>query len=135
MKTNGASEKDVLRRAWKEAIDNGCYVGVIFVEFKKALGIVNRYNLKRELQAVAICGDLYQWLCDYQAIPRESPNTILSNTRIVGSNGKRTSQLMFYVPQGLMKKFSGSFLISVSLLATDLECLIRNLIFNSLRFK
>ena len=43
---------------------------------------------------------------------------------------------MFYVPRGLiMEKFSGSFLISISLSATDLECLIRNLILNSLRFK
>ena len=36
---------------------------------------------------------------------------------------------MFYVPWGLMKRFSGGFLISISLRATDLECLIRNLIF------
>ena len=34
-----------------------------------------------------------------------------------------------------MKRFSNDFLISVSLPATDLECLIRNSIFNSLRFK
>ena len=40
---------------------------------------------------------------------------------------------MFYVPRGLMKRFSGGFLISISLPATDLECLIRNLIFNSLK--
>ena len=42
---------------------------------------------------------------------------------------------MFYVPQGLVKRFSGGFLISVSLSATDLLCLIKNLIFNSLKFK
>ena len=29
-----------------------------------------------------------------------------------------------------MKRFSGGFSISISLLATDLECLIKNLIFN-----
>ena len=34
-----------------------------------------------------------------------------------------------------MKTFSGGFLISVSLLATDLECLIRNVILNWLKFK
>ena len=34
-----------------------------------------------------------------------------------------------------MTRFSGGFLISISLLATDLECLIKNLIFNSLKFK
>ena len=35
---------------------------------------------------------------------------------------------MFYVPRGLMKRFSGGFLISVSLSATDLIRLIK--IFN-----
>ena len=33
-----------------------------------------------------------------------------------------------------MERFSGGFLISVSLTATDPECLIRNLIFNLLKF-
>ena len=42
---------------------------------------------------------------------------------------------MFYVLRGLMKRFSGAFLISISLPATDLECLIKNLIFKALRFK
>ena len=42
---------------------------------------------------------------------------------------------MFYVPRGLMKRFPGAFLISISLPATDLECLIKNLIFSSLKFK
>ena len=41
---------------------------------------------------------------------------------------------MFYVPRGLMKGLSGVSLISVSLSATDLLCLIKNWIFNSLRF-
>ena len=42
---------------------------------------------------------------------------------------------MFYVPWGLMKRFSGVVLIAISLPATDLKCLIKNLIFNSIRFK
>ena len=70
-----------------------------------------------------------------QAIPGESSNTILTYTCIVGSNSERTSSLMFYVPRGFMERFSGGFLISISLSAADLECLIRNLIFNSLKFK
>ena len=46
----------------------------------------------------------------YQMIAGELPNT---NTCVVGSNGERMSnKLMFYVSQGLMKRFSGSFLIS-----------------------
>ena len=32
---------------------------------------------------------------------------------------------MFYVPRGLMKRFSGGFLVSISLPATDLECLTK----------
>ena len=42
---------------------------------------------------------------------------------------------MFYVSLGLMKRFSGGFFISISLPSTDFECLIRNLIFNSLKLK
>ena len=42
---------------------------------------------------------------------------------------------MFHVPRGLIKGFSGGFLTSFSLPATDLEWLIRNLIFISLKFK
>ena len=54
-----------LTETWKEATDNGYYVGVIFVNFKKAFDSVNRDILKRKLQAVGICGNLYQWLCNY----------------------------------------------------------------------
>ena len=54
-----------LTETWKEAIDNGYYVGVIFVDFEKAFNSVNRDILQGKLQAVGICGDLYQWLCDY----------------------------------------------------------------------
>ena len=41
------------------------------------------------------------------------------------------------VPRGLMKlkRFFDGFLTSISLPATDLECLIKNLIINSLKFK
>ena len=42
---------------------------------------------------------------------------------------------MFYVPRGLTKRFPYAFLISLTFPATDLECLIKNLIFNSLKFK
>ena len=68
-------------------------------------------------------------------IPGESPNTILTNMCVVGSNGGRTSSLTFHVPRRFMERFSGGFFISVSFPTTDLECLIRNLIFNSLKFK
>ena len=35
---------------WKEALDNCQYVGILFVDFKKAFGSVNRDILKRKLQ-------------------------------------------------------------------------------------
>ena len=56
-----------------------------------------------------------------QLIPWESPNTILTNRLKVRSSGERTSQMTFYIPQGLMKNFSGGFLFSISLLGTNLE--------------
>ena len=42
---------------------------------------------------------------------------------------------MSYVSWGLMKKFSGGVLTSVSLSATDLVGLIKNCIINSLKLK
>ena len=41
----------------------------------------------------------------YQTIFGESPNTILTNTCVVGSNGERTIQLMFCVARGFMERF------------------------------
>ena len=80
-------------------------------------------------------GEVEQFGPTFQAIPGESPNTILNNMCVVGSNGERTSYSMFYVARGVMERFSGGSLISISLPATDLECLMKNLIFNSLKFK
>ena len=48
----------------------------------------------------------------------------------------RTDELVDVLcPSGAYEKIFWCFFILVSLPATDLECLIRNLIFNSLRFK
>ena len=58
-----------------------------------------------------------------------------SNQYLLCSKQWRTDELVdVYVSRRLMKRFSGGFLISVSWIAIDLECLIRNLIFNSLKF-
>ena len=46
----------------------------------------------------------------YQAIPGESPNTIPTNMCVVGSNGARTNQLMFYVPSRAYEKVLWWFL-------------------------
>ena len=54
-----------LTEIWRQALDDNYYVGVLFVDFKKAFDSVNRDILKRKLQAAGICGDMYEWLCDY----------------------------------------------------------------------
>ena len=58
-------------------------------------------------------------------IPRESPSTILTNKCIGGSSGERTSQLVFYVPWGLMERFSRGFLVSINLSGINLENFIK----------
>ena len=57
-------------------------------------------------------------------MPGDSQGIILTNTYVVESNGERTSYLMFYFPRGLMERFSGGFLISVSLFSIDVVCFI-----------
>ena len=81
-----------LTETWKEATDNGYYVGVIFVDFKKAFDCVNRDILKRKLQVVGICGDLYQWLCDYLNDKKQFAN--------VNSKHSSVKTIVFGVPQG-----------------------------------
>ena len=59
-----------------------------------------------------------------------------SNQHVRCSKQWRTDEsVMFYVHRRFMKRFSGGFLISISLSTTDIERLIRKLIFNSLKFK
>ena len=70
-----------------------------------------------------------------QLIPGESPSTILANKSSFGNSGKRMSQLMFYVPRGLMKRFSGGFFVSISSSGTDLKYLTKILIFSSFKFE
>ena len=75
------------------------------------------------------------WILAIQLIPWESPNTILTYERTVGSSGERTSQLMFNVSRRFTETFFGGFLVSISLLETDLENVIKSLTFNSFTFK
>ena len=53
-------------------------------------------------KASNITNDLYD--NTNESIPGESPNSIITNTCAVGSNGERTSYLMFYVPWGACEK-------------------------------
>ena len=53
-----------LTENWKQALDEGKVIGVLFVDFKKAFDSVNREILKRKLSACGFCGDIYDWLDD-----------------------------------------------------------------------
>ena len=81
-----------LTETWKQALDDNYYVGVLFVDFKKAFDSVNRDILKRELQAAGICGDMYEWLCDYMD----------GRKQYAEENGKKSTirVIVFGVPQG-----------------------------------
>ena len=71
---------------------------------------------------------------DYHKI-FENAALIKRSNLTVESSDEPTSYLMFYIPRRIMGSFSGGFLVSTSLLGTDLEYLIKILIFNSLKFK
>ena len=62
----------------------------------------------------------------YQLILGESPNTILTNKWTVERSGERTIQPMSCIPRRLMNSFSGVFLVSISLLESDLEYFLKN---------
>ena len=47
-----------LTENWKQALDKGKVIGVLFVDFKKAFNSVNREILKKKLSACGFCGDL-----------------------------------------------------------------------------
>ena len=84
-----------LTEHWKGALDNGQYVGVLFVDFKKAFDSVNRDILKRKLQASGFCGALYDWICDY----------LSQRMQYADVNGKTSTikEIEFGVPQGSLQ--------------------------------
>ena len=81
-----------LTETWKQALDDNYYVGVLFIDFKKAFDSVNRDILKRKRQAAGICGDMYEWLCDYMDGRKQYAKV----------NGKKSTirVIVFGVPQG-----------------------------------
>ena len=54
-----------LTETWKEELDKGNMVGIIFLDFRKAFDTVNLAILKEKLKAVGICGNLYSLVEDY----------------------------------------------------------------------
>ena len=54
-----------LTENWKQTLDEGKVIGVLFTDFKKAFNSENREILKKELSVCGFCDDLYDWLDDY----------------------------------------------------------------------
>ena len=81
-----------LNEEWKAALDDGNYVGILFVDFKKAFDCVNRDILKKKPQAVGICGDMFHWIFDYL----DETNQYAEVNRKFSS----VDRLDFRVPQG-----------------------------------
>ena len=69
------------------------------------------------------------WFPGNHSVPFQPRNELLE------ALATRTRQPGSCVVRGLMKSFSGGFLVSISLLRTDLEYFIKTLIFNSLTFE
>ena len=54
-----------LTETWKEALDQGLKVGVLFIDFRKAFDSVNHVILREKLKAVGVSGNLLSWFADY----------------------------------------------------------------------
>ena len=53
-----------MTETWKDALDKGYKVGVIFVDFKKGFDTIHEI-LKFKLQAAGLSGDAHNWLVNY----------------------------------------------------------------------
>ena len=60
-----------LTEIWKNALDRGLKVGVLFIDFRKAFDTVNHTILLEKLKAIGISGDLYSWLDDYMSARKQ----------------------------------------------------------------
>ncbi|PFX26789.1 RNA-directed DNA polymerase from mobile element jockey [Stylophora pistillata] len=54
-----------LTNRWKMELDKGLGAGAIFVDLRKAFDSLSHNILSLKLQAVAICGNLHEWLMNY----------------------------------------------------------------------
>ena len=77
---------------WKDEMNNGKTVGVIFLDFSKAFDSVCHKTLQSKLIASGISGDLFQWLTDY----------MMNRTQYVQIDNQRSKTLAVEqgVPQG-----------------------------------
>ena len=56
-----------LTEVWKEALDDGRKVGVLFIDFRKAFDCVDHVILGDKLKALGVPEDMWIWLMDYLA--------------------------------------------------------------------
>ena len=56
-----------LTEVWKEALDDGLKVGVLFIDFRKAFDCVDHVILGEKLKALGVSEDMWIWLMDYLA--------------------------------------------------------------------
>ena len=54
-----------LTEVWKEALDDGFKVGVLFINFRKAFDCVDQIILGEKLKALGVSDDMWIWLMDY----------------------------------------------------------------------
>ena len=77
---------------WRQALDNGLTVAVVFVDFQKAFDTVSHSLLLQKLQGLGIAGDLWSWIKDY----------LTNRTQVIVVNGCKSERrfMKYGVPQG-----------------------------------
>ena len=56
-----------MTQRWKESLDKGNVVGVLFLDFRKAFDAVSHDILMEKVKSYGINGALYDWIFDYLA--------------------------------------------------------------------
>ena len=74
-----------LTEAWREALDGGRKVGVLFIDFRKAFDCVNHTILVEKLKGIGVMGSMWNWINDYLSnrVQRTQVNGIRSDLRPV----------------------------------------------------
>ena len=78
---------------WRQALDKGHVVGVVFADFLKAFGAIPHSILHRKLQSLDVAEDVWCWIRDY----------LSGRTQVTTINGCQSLALpvTFGVPTGL----------------------------------
>ena len=81
-----------LTEKWKAALEERKYIGVLFIDFKKAFDSISHETLDLKLQACGVSGHLHRLLMSY----------LQSREQYVEINGKRSDhhKVKYGVPQG-----------------------------------